>query len=1176
MADIDLSKKPYGSRFNPDDEYILHLFVPDRPVQAAELTELQERIDHDMSNLGGSLFRDGNTQSGMSYILYPGDDDVSERIEISDGYVYLGGKIRKFNRQSIPFNSTGEFKVQVKLVQEVITENEDKNLLDNTLGVPSYLSAGAHRLKETVTLTSDDVEGSDIYIFRDGNLFNQTQTPEISKINDVLAERTYDESGSYIVNGMDLFIDKTTNENTIFYGVEPGRAYVLGYQITKPNPTKLEVPKAQGTKGVQGEVFYYDNRTRRGLLGNSPVKSVNRVTGQVKISRERVTRGAVPNAKDTLNNTPIVSVDEVWTEDSSNNVTQTYVQGVDFQVTGGNAIDWSPTNNALEPASGSTYFVTYVFNDVMEKDVDYKVVNEGNIDSSQTYIDFNGMTGSIPVNNSIVQVDYTYYLAREDLLIMDKDGEITVKQGEYSEFNSTNPPHHEDPFTLIIGSVKMMPNSNNGTVVNSGIKRLDMASLQKMKKRIEDTEYNMAVVALDEPAMAGLDPTTLRGVFSDGFISTDKADLGHPEHTAAYSFEDAEITLPYAQVTVRKPTLLASSSLAGVWGRLVTAPFTERVGVEQLQATEAFNVNPYQVYNKRAILKLDPSEDNWVNESDITVYKDTQAPESESIRLRRWWVKDDSEIYLKDKNLGQFIQLDEGQSWDMRDPKYQASNNDGWITGGYQWDLNRGRTGTILKNGGSQTLDTAIEYMRQIDVNFKGTNYEPNANNLRIIFDGIERPITPASGFSSGSESGTIKANANGEVQGTFTIPSGVRTGTRQVFLQNDGNAGTANFISQGTNRTTENVILREHVTIDLYDPLAQTFQFPTNQTLTSFEFYFASKSNTNNVSVQVRNVTESGFPGKTIYGQSSLRPSQVNVSSDGTKATKVTFDDPMVAEAGKEYAVVILTDSSQYTMHVATIGQTDISSGNTITSNAYNQGILFSSSNASAWTIHQTTDLKFKVNVAEFNETAELLFNTVNDISAESILLLATYLTPENTGAYFQARAVMESEPQDTDIRDKAWVPIENLVDIDLNNIARELQLRAFFKANQNMSPMLSLNDILLTSFLSELEGSYVSRSLYMPEAPFNTLNAKLDVFEPAGTAVQLQYSLDEGDTWETLTNATSSPSEGGFVSLQYNKVLATGNTTYDSIKYKISMESENSFVRPRARRLMTAVTDE
>ena len=258
---MDITKRePYNDRFEPNKQYEQILFHPDRPLQASELTELQSILAHHSAKLGNVLMVDGDIQGGMAFRI----SENGSEITIEDGEVYLDGKVRSFEEQTIPFSKNGVFEVCVALSQEVITSEDDDELLDQTSGVESFYSPGADRLKETVYLTSDADVGVPILEFRNGDLFlSSPGNREMTKLNEILAERTYDESGSYKVKGFTIYSEEhPTDDNKLNIVVDSGRAYVRGYQVDKPTPTRIEVDKALDMNTVQSEAFWYDNRTR--------------------------------------------------------------------------------------------------------------------------------------------------------------------------------------------------------------------------------------------------------------------------------------------------------------------------------------------------------------------------------------------------------------------------------------------------------------------------------------------------------------------------------------------------------------------------------------------------------------------------------------------------------------------------------------------------------------------------------------------------------------------------------------------------------------------------------------------------------------------------------------------------------------------------------------------------
>ena len=60
---------------------------------------------------------------------------------------------------------------------------------------------------------------------------------------------------------------------------------------------------------------------------------------------------------------------------------------------------------------------------------------------------------------------------------------------------------------------------------------------------------------------------------------------------------------------------------------------------------------------------------------------------------------------------------------------------------------------------------------------------------------------------------------------------------------------------------------------------------------------------------------------------------------------TRIAFDDPFYAEANTSYAVILLTNSTDYRVCIATLGQRG--QNDVITRQTYAQGLLLESSNA-------------------------------------------------------------------------------------------------------------------------------------------------------------------------------------------------------------------------------------
>ena len=188
-------------------------------------------------------------------------------------------------------------------------------------------------------------------------------------------------------------------------------------------------------------------------------------------------------------------------------------------------------------------------------------------------------------------------------------------------------------------------------------------------------------------------------------------------------------------------------------------------------------------------------------------------------------------------------------------------------------------------------------------------------------------------------------------------------------------------------------------------DPLAQTFTVDeTGAFLTSVDLFFASKDENEKVFVELRTV-ELGTPTDQLvedYSRVMLEPSQVNTSTDGSVATKVTFPSPVYLQPDTEYALVILSPhSNNYESWIARMGERTVNTTtlpdaeSVIVTKQYVGGSLFKSQNGTIWTANQFEDLKFKLYKANFtSQTGTAYFyNPTLDTNSSSSEMLSNSL---------------------------------------------------------------------------------------------------------------------------------------------------------------------------------------
>jgi len=173
---------------------------------------------------------------------------------IYDSVYFVDGYFIKVPKQTIIVEKYRYAGANVKIGLEknktIVTENDDSSLLDPAAESSNFDAPGAHRFKfelnlTTRTLESDDLEEFiELARFEDGVLVNKVENTKYAELEEMLARRTYDESGNYTVRP---FIGDVREKDAdeVYFTLSPGKAYINGYEYETIADTRLTVPKAR-------------------------------------------------------------------------------------------------------------------------------------------------------------------------------------------------------------------------------------------------------------------------------------------------------------------------------------------------------------------------------------------------------------------------------------------------------------------------------------------------------------------------------------------------------------------------------------------------------------------------------------------------------------------------------------------------------------------------------------------------------------------------------------------------------------------------------------------------------------------------------------------------------------------------------------------------------------------
>lgn len=198
---------------------------------------------------------------------------------ISSGVVFSKGHFIWFPTQEVildRYNDNPTCKVGFNIIETIVNSSSDSSLLDPALESSNYSAPGADRFKLTAELqvrAIDDAEDLPDFVTLftiDNGIINVwNNRTQYSEIKDEWAKRTFDESGDYYVNGLDIdmrehyfngvnggVFSNTQGGNTslISVRVEPGTAYVKGYEIKTTNSKYLTTEKSTTFANVGNQI----------------------------------------------------------------------------------------------------------------------------------------------------------------------------------------------------------------------------------------------------------------------------------------------------------------------------------------------------------------------------------------------------------------------------------------------------------------------------------------------------------------------------------------------------------------------------------------------------------------------------------------------------------------------------------------------------------------------------------------------------------------------------------------------------------------------------------------------------------------------------------------------------------------------------------------------------------
>ena len=205
-------------------------------------------------------------------------------VDVKAGIYYVDGLFVRNDDLKLyvgRFTDTPSCRVGFKITETTVAPEDDDSILDNATGSYNFAAPGAHRYQIKLSLVkldlvaTDDIRFVELLRVVDGRIQHKIDKASYAELEKTLARRTYDESGNYEVNKFKISVREHNNDGTNFgvydplvgapldgvtYGnedkfvavVDPGKAYIQGYEIESTASQFVALDKAREIDGDEG------------------------------------------------------------------------------------------------------------------------------------------------------------------------------------------------------------------------------------------------------------------------------------------------------------------------------------------------------------------------------------------------------------------------------------------------------------------------------------------------------------------------------------------------------------------------------------------------------------------------------------------------------------------------------------------------------------------------------------------------------------------------------------------------------------------------------------------------------------------------------------------------------------------------------------------------------------
>jgi hypothetical protein len=367
--------------------------------------------------------------------------------------------------------------------------------------------------------------------------------------------------------------------------------------------------------------------------------------------------------------------------------------------------------------------------------------------------------------------------------------------------------------------------------------------------------------------------------------------------------------------------------------------------------------------------------------------------------------------------------------------------------------------------------------------------------------------------FWNGKAVTTLQAGSTGKLDSTFVIPANEVSGTKKISVKGEdsGVEGETSFRAEPLLRivnVTYTNIYRYRLSYWFrwwwwwWDPIAQSFKVEDEITIDSVKVWFDTAPTSQTVCSIVENTV--GYPDtKKVLTNISVSADELSDNSPYT----FEFPDKVVLSPDKDYSFIVACNDAVGTVRTAKMGERTKNTGIWLTGQAYQNGVMFKSSNASTWTPVQDEDLMFEIKTCEIESTRTFEFESVQVTNMTDFIFAHGNEVKQGTKVTY--KAVLE------DLDPVKELDIDPNVQVTLDNAyTGNITIRMKMESDGRYTPTADSDGQLMIGVLQE-ESSYTTKGIaFDPED--SQLVLYVDQFKNNNAQVKYECQMKKNDSWD------------------------------------------------------------